>query len=132
MARGNNKHSNGRRHTTPQSLNSAIKSICDIMCRSNCAGALQYVPELTWILFLRILDEREAHEAEAAEAVGAVFTPSLEAPYRWRDWAAPDALKRRALESSALGAFFHFVNNELIPHLKFLKEQPNVTPEGHQ
>ena len=31
------------------------------MRRSNCAGALQYVPELTWILFLRILDEREAH-----------------------------------------------------------------------
>ena len=35
------------------------------MRRSNCAGALQYVPELTWILSLRILDEREAEEAEA-------------------------------------------------------------------
>lgn len=30
-----------------------VKGICDIMGRSNCAGALQYVPELTWILFLR-------------------------------------------------------------------------------
>jgi len=39
------------------------------MRRSNCAGALQYVPELTWILFLRILDERDAHEAKRAEAV---------------------------------------------------------------
>jgi type I restriction enzyme M protein len=29
------------------------------MRRSNCEGALQYVPELTWILFLRILDEQE-------------------------------------------------------------------------
>jgi len=29
-------------------------SICNITRRSNCAGALQYVPELTWILFLRI------------------------------------------------------------------------------
>ncbi len=43
------------------------------MRRSNCAGALQYVPELTWILFLWILDEREAKEAEQAEAVGAEF-----------------------------------------------------------
>jgi type I restriction enzyme M protein len=34
------------------------------MRRSNCARALQDVPELTWILFLRILDEREAREAE--------------------------------------------------------------------
>ncbi|MEM4235227.1 MAG: hypothetical protein QXU75_08785, partial [Candidatus Methanomethylicaceae archaeon] len=78
---------------------------------------MQYVPELTWILFLRILDEREQHEAEAAAAVGAEFTPSLEPPYRWRDWAAPDAPKRRELAASALGAFYNFVNNELIPHL---------------
>ncbi|MEJ5375823.1 MAG: N-6 DNA methylase [bacterium] len=119
---------NNKRHTTPQSLNSAVKNICDIMRRSNCAGALQYVPELTWILFLRILDEREQHEAEAAAAVGAEFTPSLEAPYRWRDWAAPDAPKRRELESGALGAFFSFVNGDLIPHLKSLKDRPNATP----
>lgn len=56
-----------RRLASPQSVNSAVKAICDIMRRSNCAGALQYVPELTWILFLRILDERETREAEQAE-----------------------------------------------------------------
>ena len=55
----------GKKHASPQSLNAAVKSICDIMRRSNCAGALQYVPELTWILFLRILDQRELREAEA-------------------------------------------------------------------
>ncbi len=49
---------NNRRLTTPQSLNAYIKGICDIMRRSGRAGALQYVPELTWMLFLRILDER--------------------------------------------------------------------------
>jgi len=53
------RNGNGRKLATQQSVNSAVKSICDIMRRSNCAGALQYVPELTWILFLRILDERE-------------------------------------------------------------------------
>ena len=83
---------NNRRHNTQQSVNSAVKAICDIMRRSNCAGALQYVPELTWILFLRILDERETREAEEAEAVGSEFTPSLVAPYRWQDWAAPGSL----------------------------------------
>src|SRR5512143_1900758 len=75
--------------TTQQSVNSLVWAICDIMRRSNCAGAMQYVPELTWILFLRILDEREQREAEEAEAVGAEYTPSLQTPYRWRDWAAP-------------------------------------------
>jgi len=126
MARG--KKQNGKVLISQQSVNSAIKTICDIMRRSNCAGALQYVPELTWILFLRILDEREQHEAEAAEAVGAEFTPSLEPPYRWCDWAAPDAPKRKELETGTLGAFFAFVNGELIPHLKTLKDRPNATP----
>jgi type I restriction enzyme M protein len=84
-----NGSGSGRKYTSQQSLNSYIKSICTIMRRSNCAGALQYVPELTWILFLRILDEREKQEAEYAEAVGMDFTPSIQPPYRWRDWAAP-------------------------------------------
>jgi type I restriction enzyme M protein len=47
------------------------------------------VPELTWILFLRILDAQEERDREAAEAVGGEFTPALVSPYRWQDWAAP-------------------------------------------
>jgi type I restriction enzyme M protein len=72
-----------------QSLSSFVKSICDIMRRSNCASALQYVPELTWILFLRILDAQEEKAREEAEAIGNSFSPALRAPYRWQDWAAP-------------------------------------------
>ena len=72
-----------------QSLSAFVKSICDIMRRSNCASALQYVPELTWILFLRLLDAQEERAREGAEAVGQPFTPALRAPYRWLDWAAP-------------------------------------------
>src|SRR5437667_8647584 len=92
------KSNHGKTLVSPQSVNAAVKSICDIMRRSNCAGALQYVPELTWILFLRILDEREAREAETAEAVSADYAPSLEAPYRWQDWAAPEGAKPKELQ----------------------------------
>jgi type I restriction enzyme M protein len=112
---------------TQGSVNSAIKSICDVMRRSNCAGALQYVPELTWLLFLRILDEREKREAEEAEAVGAEFIPSLESPYRWQDWADPAGAKRRELQNGTLGAFFNFVNGELLPLLRGLRERPNAS-----
>ncbi len=118
---------NGKKFVSQQSVNGAVKTICDIMRRSNCAGALQYVPELTWILFLRILDEREAQEAEAAEAVSSDFRPSLKVPYRWCDWAAPNGRKRAELQNGSLGSFFGFVNNELIPYLKKLKEKPNAT-----
>jgi hypothetical protein len=47
------------------------------MRRSNCASALQYVPELTWILFLRILDAQEQKEREEAEALGNSYSPAL-------------------------------------------------------
>lgn len=101
------------------------------------------------MLFLRILDEREEKEAEQATAVGSDFRPSLEYPYRWRDWAAPpinkveelegsgvkglenfvvQGLKRKELQNSTLGAFMSFVNGELIPYLRNLKNKPGATP----
>jgi len=110
---------------TQASLNSEIKSICDIMRRSNCAGAMQYVPELTWILFLRILDERESAESEEAEALGQDFTFSLNEPYRWRDWANKGGAKRQELVKGALGDYFSFINDDLIPHLKGLADNPD-------
>src|SRR3990172_4235550 len=134
MARNKNSTKNGKRHTTQQSVDQAIKSICNIMRRGNCAGALQYVPELTWILFLRILDDREEREQEHAEAVGVPCRPSLEAPYRWRDWGAPPETlpevytnKRAELEEAPTNAFFNFVNGELLPHLKSLEKRPYAT-----
>jgi len=91
------------------------------MRRANYAGALQYVPELSWILFLRILDEREEIEAEEAAALGIRFAPSLEAPFRWRDWAAPGGTKRVELTEAAIGAYLAFVNGALLPNLRGLR-----------
>jgi type I restriction enzyme M protein len=110
------------------SLKSEIKAICDIMRRSSCAGAMQYVPELTWLLFLRILDVREESEAENAATLGYTFIPSLTAPYRWRDWANKDGSKRKELVDGKLGAYFEFVNDKLITYLKELKENPEASP----
>jgi len=130
-----NGNGNGRRLATQQSVDQAIKSICDIMRRGNCAGAMQYVPELTWILFLRILDEKEHREGQEAEALGVPFRPSLETPFRWRDWAAPPeslpegrTSKRVELQNSPQNAFFNFVNAELLPHLRGLKNRPDASP----
>src|SRR5256885_11572443 len=96
MPRSKSQHltANGSTATTraigsAQSLSSFVKSICDIMRRSNCASALQYVPELTWILFLRILDAQEQRDRDSAEAVGEAFASALVSPFRWQDWAAP-------------------------------------------
>ncbi len=111
-----------------QSLSSFVKSICDVMRRSNCASALQYVPELTWILFLRILDAQEARALESAEAVGKPFKPALRPPFRWQDWAAPDGPKRKKLEAAKIGEFFAFINKELLPYLHGLDVLPDGRP----
>ena len=116
-----------RRLATPSSVNAAIKQIADVMRRANYAGALQYVPELSWILFLRILDEREEIEAEEAAALSIAFAPSLEAPFRWRDWAAPGGPKRVELTDAAMGAYLTFVNGALLPHLRELRDVPGAS-----
>src|SRR4051794_4544767 len=117
-----------KKHATQQSVDAAIWSICDVMRRGNVASALQYVPELTWILFLRILDETEERESREAEAVGARYAFSLAPPYRWRDWAAPDLPnKRKTLEDAGNKTFMAFCNAELIPHLKGLRDRPQAT-----
>src|SRR3954469_6591977 len=89
MARPKTTGKSPKSIASTQSLSTFVKNICDVMRRSNCASALQYVPELTWILFLRILDAQEARDHEKADAVGVSFSPALRSPYRWQDWAAP-------------------------------------------
>ena len=122
-----------------RSLSSYVKSVCDILRRSNCASAMQYVPELTWILFLRILDAQEQKSLAKSEAVGESQTTALRSPYRWQDWAAPfakdaEALKthpytdqgkpygwkRQELFEKGDGKLFEFINTELLPHLHSL------------
>ena len=117
-----------KKHGSQQSVNSAVKGICNIMRRSDCAGALQYVPELTWILFLRILDEREEHEAEEAAALGLAFTPTLAVPFRWRDWAAPESARRKGEGEFRGFSAWDFVHDELLPHLHGLKAEAGATP----
>ena len=39
-----NGNGKGKRLAIQQSVDQAVKSICDIMRRGNCAGAMQYVP----------------------------------------------------------------------------------------
>lgn len=145
MARPNKTDKAPKAIASTQSLSAFVKSICDVMRRSNCASALQYVPELTWILFLRILDAQELRDQEKAEAVGASFTPALRAPYRWQDWAAPPpknesdkpghpktpegqpfGWKRQELFAAGDGKLFDFINKELLPHLHSLDVDPRT------
>jgi type I restriction enzyme M protein len=135
------KTSKTRAIASARSLSSFVKSICDIMRRSNCASALQYVPELTWILFLRILDAQEKRDFDATTAVGEAFQFALASPFRWQDWAAPFkddpdhpktkegkpyGWKRQELFAQGDGKLFEFINTQLLPHLHSLDIDPKT------
>ena len=75
--------------TTAQQLSALIKSARDILRKDKgLNGDADRLPLLTWIMFLKFLDDLEVlHESEA-ELDGRKYQPIIEAPYRWRDWAA--------------------------------------------
>lgn len=75
--------------STAQNLGSLIKSCRDIMRKDKgLSGDLDRLPMLTWIMFLKFLDDMEQVRQEEAKLAGKRFRPGIEAPYRWRDWAA--------------------------------------------
>jgi type I restriction enzyme M protein len=74
--------------TTAQRLDSIIKSARKIMRKDKgLNGDLDRLPMLTWIMFLKFLDDMERIEEERADLAGRTWRPIIEAPYRWRDWA---------------------------------------------
>src|SRR5438034_5087968 len=77
--------------TTAQRLGSLVKSARDIMRKDKgLNGDLDRLPMLTWILFLKFLDDHEAIREDRAKMKREKFRSVIEAPYRWRDWAAKE------------------------------------------
>jgi type I restriction enzyme M protein len=89
MAR--NKKTNGVQPpmTTGLALGSLIKSARDLMRKDKgLNGDLDRLPLLTWIMFLKFLDDLEQQREQEAQLARKKFRPVIEPPYRWRDWAA--------------------------------------------
>jgi type I restriction enzyme M protein len=88
--------------TTAQQLGTLIKSARDIMRKDKgLNGDLDRLPLLTWIMFLKFLDDREKLEEARAGIGGKKYVTAVEAPYRWRDWAA----NKEGITGDSLTAF---------------------------
>jgi len=75
--------------TTSQSLGTLLKSARDIMRKDKgLSGDLDRLPMLTWVMFLKFLDDLELQREQDARLAGTKFRAAIEPPYRWRDWAA--------------------------------------------
>jgi type I restriction enzyme M protein len=88
--------------TTAQRLGSLVKSARDIMRKDKgLNGDLDRLPMLTWLLFLKFLDDHEAIREERSRMKREKFRSVIEPPYRWRDWAAQED----GISGDALKAF---------------------------
>ena len=99
-------------------LSSTIKSIQDIMRKDDGVdGDAQRLGQLTWMLFLKVLDQRE----EEWEDDDPSYLSPLDEALRWRHWAAylTDADGKKAPQKTP-SEIIGFVNNQLFPHLKEL------------
>jgi type I restriction enzyme M protein len=99
-------------------LSSTIKSIQDIMRKDDGVdGDAQRLGQLTWMLFLKVFDQRE----EEWEDDSPKYKSPLPQRLRWRNWAAyvagRDGKKKPQMAASEI---IGFVNNELFPKLKDL------------
>jgi type I restriction enzyme M protein len=95
--------------TTAQSIGSLIKSCRDIMRKDKgLTTDIDRLPMLTWILFLKFLDDLEHVRETEAKLEGKRFRLTIEPPYRWRDWGA----KSDGVTGDALIAFIQ--NDEAI------------------
>jgi type I restriction enzyme M protein len=97
-------------------LSSTIKSIQDIMRKDDGVdGDAQRLGQLTWMLFLKVFDQRE----EEWEDDNKKYKSPLPEPYRWRNWAAFTADAEGKKKPQIAGSdLISFVNNELFPALK--------------
>jgi len=67
--------------STAQQLSSLIKSCRDIMRKDKgLNGDLDRLPMLTWIMFLKFLDDMERVREEEAKLEGKKFRPAIEPP----------------------------------------------------
>src|ERR1017187_7001692 len=77
--------------TTAQQLGSLIKSARDIMRKDKgLNGDIDRLPMLTWVMFLKFLDDLEAIHEQKAALAGNPYKALIQSPYRWRDWAGKE------------------------------------------
>ena len=95
-----------------QTLANKIWSACDIMRRDK-LYLLQYIEQVSWMLFLKLFEQIENKSRLGAKVFGESYQPVIEDKYQWSAWSELGAKEQLA-----------FVNNELFPYLKNLRGTP--------
>src|SRR6201984_829145 len=100
--------------STAQQLGSIVKSCRDLMRKDKgLSGDVDRLPMLTWIMFLKFLDDMERVRSDEAALEGKTFRPLIDRPYRWRDWNASNGNDDGGLHNAMTGeALMAFINQD--------------------
>jgi type I restriction enzyme M protein len=117
--------------TNKENLANDIWRVCDIMRRdNNCGGVMDYVEHLSWVLFLKFLDEQEKTFEQEAEIAGRPYEYIVEKKYRWSEWVpkvigeVAQVTGRRGTPEWNASEVMGFITGELLPYLAELGGTP--------
>ncbi len=101
----------------------SLKNIDNILRADNAGGALDYIEQTSWILFLKYLDDLEETKKTEAALAGKKYAYILEPEYRWSAWACPKTADGKLNHQKVLDGddLRDFVNLKLFPYLKKFK-----------
>lgn len=107
-------------------LSSTIKSIQDIMRKdAGVDGDAQRIGQLTWMLFLKIFDQREQDWKKYAKNNKTDYISPIPDGLRWCDWAEPTkGTQGKKQPNMSADKLIDFVNNTLFPGLQGVN--PNI------
>jgi type I restriction enzyme M protein len=89
-----------------------------------------YIEQISWILFLKYLDDLENDKETSAALSGTPYTSLFRSTFRWQSWAAPKTADGKIDHHKSLTGddLKDFVDHDLYPYLKSSKN-----PQGaHQ
>ena len=101
-------------------MQAQINRITDILRRDDgISGAMHYTEQISWILFLKFLDDYEQAQELEATLNGKSYTRLLDQSYQRDTWAAPKKDDKIDLLNAMNGDDLkEFVNIQLFPYLK--------------
>lgn len=109
-------------------IQNKIDRITDILRRDDgISGAMHYTEQISWILFLKFLNDFEINKADEAVLKGKEYEYVIRKDLRWENWACPKDENgkldvKRALTGSDL---IEFVNKTLFDYLQEFKNNTN-------
>jgi len=105
-------------------LQQKIDRITDILRRDDgISGAMHYTEQISWILFLKFLNDFEEEKEGEALLNNTKYEQIITNDFRWSHWACPktEEGKPDVKTSKTGGDLTQFVNGQLFPYLKGFK-----------